>query len=61
MEFWELFREFLNARAFKDEVDGWQSFIVIGCSLLVAMLKRETKGIRFKDLHPPTPISSPPI
>jgi hypothetical protein len=39
----ELFRGYINARALRSEVGYW-SFREIGSSLLVVVLKEETKG-----------------
>lgn len=46
LEFWELFREYINARVPIGRVGGCSS----GYGLLVVALKEETKAIRFKDL-----------
>ena len=34
----------MNARARRGRVGGWWSFSGVGCSLLVVVLKEETKG-----------------
>jgi hypothetical protein len=47
LEFWELFRGYKHARALKGMVHGCWSLREIGCSLLAAMVKEETKEIRF--------------
>jgi hypothetical protein len=43
MEFWQLFRGDINARALKNGVVSCWSFIEVGCGLLVAMVEEETK------------------
>jgi hypothetical protein len=63
LEFWELFREYINDRALISEVGvGWSR--VVGCDLLVAMLKEETKGKKIDtgisfSLSPSLPLSLP--
>jgi hypothetical protein len=53
LEFWELFGGYINARVPIGGISGCWSFKGIGCGLLVAMLKEETKRkeIRFRDLY----------
>jgi hypothetical protein len=46
LEFWELFRGYINARAQGSGVGGSWSFRGVGFSLLVAMLKEEIKEER---------------
>jgi hypothetical protein len=44
LEFWELSKGHINARAPIGRVGGWWLFREVGCSLLVAMVKEDTKG-----------------
>lgn len=44
MKFWELFRGYINARALKGRVGSWWLFKGVGCSLLIVVVKEETKA-----------------
>jgi hypothetical protein len=46
LEFWEIFRGCVNGRAPLGGVGGCWVFKGVGCSLLIIMLKEETKGNR---------------
>jgi hypothetical protein len=43
LEFWELFRKYINVRALRGRVGGCWLFRGIGCGLLVVVLKEETR------------------